>query len=54
MLGWQVSWAMQTGLYEHPELYEGLTEHSLFEDFQDYIRDVTESAACRAQRRVQE
>merc|ERR1712032_870528 len=38
----QVQWAMDHGWHQHPEKYEGLTEKSAFEDFQEHLHKLPE------------
>jgi len=35
----QVMWAMQRGIFSHPEWYKGLTPNSTFEDFQEVLHE---------------
>mmetsp|Transcript_86358 Transcript_86358/g.225312 ORF Transcript_86358/g.225312 Transcript_86358/m.225312 type:complete len:275 (-) Transcript_86358:205-1029(-) len=42
-----VLWAMQTGIVEHPDWYQGLTKDSSFEDFQQHLHGSARlSAVC--------
>jgi len=39
-----VRWAMQQGIWEHPEYYGSLTASSVFEDFQAFLHDLGHGA----------
>eukprot|EP00931_Biecheleriopsis_adriatica_P001304 TRINITY_DN10161_c0_g1_i1.p1 TRINITY_DN10161_c0_g1~~TRINITY_DN10161_c0_g1_i1.p1 ORF type:complete len:1243 (-),score=235.43 TRINITY_DN10161_c0_g1_i1:53-3733(-) len=43
-----VTWAMQSGIFEHPEWYPGLSASSSFADFQAHLHEIeTDDGACQ-------